>query len=413
MKIAIISSGFLPVIDGVTVTQINRLRELSKYEHQVLLFCPDYSQLANIYPNWQAYTDNILPGIRIINLESESFFGLDFERNVSKKSYQVVLQELQSFQPDIVHVDEPERLFAGFLKIAGVDYARRAGIPCISFFHTNLLEYGKDYFSTPTAIDVVVKYVLKFPLAWIYNAYDLTLVSSQVTHQKLTKLGINNLLAEELLGIDISKFSSELKQTEFFTNNYQLPNIEQKVKLIFLGRLTPDKGWNFTVDAFKNIAQEVNLENVALIIAGDGSMRDRITEKLSTLTPDTYLLGRVSPDDVPALLVNSDIHVTTSEKETKGLTILEALAAGIPVLAPRAGGLVDSIKNGENGLLFEPQNRTDFIIKLKTLIDNPSLRQTMGIKAKESVAGYSWEQASKNLLKIWQQQIAKSNNQLS
>ena len=134
MKIAIISSGFLPVIDVVTITQINRLHQLSQYGHQVLLFCPDYSQLANIYPDWQTYTGNILPGVRIVNLDSESFFGLDFERNVSRKSYQVVLQELQNFQPDIIHVDEPERLFTGFLKIPGIDYAKRAGIPCLSFF---------------------------------------------------------------------------------------------------------------------------------------------------------------------------------------------------------------------------------------------------------------------------------------
>lgn len=275
-------------------------------------------------------------------------------------------------------------------------------------FYTNLLEYGKDYFNTPTAIDWIIRYILKFSLTWIYNSYDLTLVSSKVTHQKLTKLGINNLLTQELLGIDTAKFSSQLRQTDFFTNKYQLPNIEQKVKLIFLGRLTPDKGWKFTIDAFIK-AQDVNLENIALIIAGDGSMRDRITEKLSTLTPHTYLLGRVSPDDVPALLVNSDIHVTTSEKETKGLTILEAFAAGIPVVAPRAGELVDSIEDGENGLLFTPQDRADFTIKLKTLIDNPKLRQTMGLKAKESVAGYSWKQATKNLLKIWQQIEDKSN----
>jgi glycosyltransferase involved in cell wall biosynthesis len=409
MKIAIISSGFLPVIDGVTITQINRLRELSQGGHQVLLFCPDYSKLANIYPNWKTYTGEILPGVRIINLDSEPFFGLDFERNVSRKSYQLVLQELQNFQPNIIHVDEPERLFTGFLKIPGIDYAKQADIPCVSFFHTNLLEYGKDYFNTPTAIDRVVKYVLKFPLAWIYNNYDLTLVSSQITQTKLKKLGVNNILTEELLGIDIEKFSPTLRQTDFFKNKYQIPNIDKKVKLIFLGRLTPDKGWNFTIDAFRK-TQKVNFEDIALIIAGDGSMRDRITEKLSTLTPHLYLLGRVSPDDVPALLVNSDIHVTTSEKETKGLTILEAFAAGIPVLAPRAGGLVDSIEDGENGLLFTPQDTADFITKLKTLIDNPKLRQAMGIKARESVAEYSWEQATKNLLKIWQQQIENKRN---
>lgn len=409
MKIAIISSGFLPVIDGVTITQINRLRELSHYGHKVLLFCPDYSKLANIYPNWKAYTGNILPGVEVVNLDSEPFFGLDFERNVSRKSYQVVLQELQNFQPDIIHVDEPERLFAGFLKIPGIDYAKRADIPCVSFFHTNLLEYGKDYFNTPTAIDTIVKYILKLPLTWIYNNYDLTLVSSKATQTKLKKLGVNNILTEELLGIDIEKFSPTLRQTDFFESKYQIPNIDSKVKLIFLGRLTPDKGWKFTIDAFTK-AQKVNLEDVALIIAGDGSMRDRISQELTKLAPHTHLLGRVSPDDVPALLINSDIHVTTSEKETKGLTILEAMAAGIPVLAPCAGGLVDSIQDGENGLLFTPQNTADFTTKLKTLIDNPKLRQTMGIKAKASVAGYSWEQATQNLLKIWQQQIkAKSN----
>jgi len=128
------------------------------------------------------------------------------------------------------------------------------------------------------------------------------------------------------------------------------------------------------------------------------------------LTPHTYLLGRVPPDDIPALLINSDIHVTTSEKETKGLTILEAFAAGIPVLAPRAGGLLDTIKDGENGLLFEPQDKIDFINKLKTLIDNLSLRQKMGRKARESVANSSWKQATKNLLKIWQQQIQNKSN---
>lgn len=284
MKIAIISSGFLPVIDGVTITQINRVRELSHYGHKVLLFCPDYSQLAKIYPNWQIYTGNILPGVRIINLDSESFVGLDFERNVSRKSYQVVSQELQNFQPDIIHLDEPERLFTGFIKIPGTDYAKRADIPCVSFFHTNLLEYGKDYFNTPTAIDTIVKYILKLPIAWIYNNYDLTLVSSQVTQTKLKKLGINNILTKELLGINIEKFSPALRQTDFFESKYQISNIDSKVKLIFLGRLTPDKGWKFTIDAFTK-AQKLNLEDVALIIAGDGSMRDSASARRASHFP--------------------------------------------------------------------------------------------------------------------------------
>lgn len=406
MKIAIISSGFLPLVDGVTVTLLNRLHKLSQGGHQVLLFSPDYSPLERIYPNWQDYTGNILAGVRVVNLSSESFMELDFERNVSRKSYQTVLQELQNFQPNIIHVDEPERLFTGFLRIPGVDFAKRARIPCVSFFHTNLLEYGKDYFSTPSLVDAITKAILKRPLTWIYNSYDLTLVASSVTHKKLDKMGIRNLLKGDLLGFDAAKFHLDLREKGFFDEKYGLSDITQKVKLIFLGRLTPDKGWRFTIDTFSKFAPELN-RNIAIIIAGDGSMRDEIAERLGNLTCNVYLLGRIHPDDVPALLANSDIHVTTSEKETRGLTVLEAFAAGIPVIAPRAGGLTDSIQDGCNGFLFNPQDQDDFINKLKLLIDNSTMRQAMGAKGREYVTKYSWNNAVENLLKIWEEQIAK------
>ena len=110
MKIAIIASGFLPLIDGVTVSGLQRLNKLSQWGHEVVLFCPDYSSLKADYPNWRDYTGDILPGVRVINLTSSSFVGLEYEPNVTRKSYQTVLQELADFQPDIIHVDEPERI---------------------------------------------------------------------------------------------------------------------------------------------------------------------------------------------------------------------------------------------------------------------------------------------------------------
>ena len=76
MKIAIIASGFLPLIDGVTVSGMQRLIKLSQWGHQVILFCPDYSGLETDYPNWQDYTGNILPGVRVVNLVSNCFVGL-------------------------------------------------------------------------------------------------------------------------------------------------------------------------------------------------------------------------------------------------------------------------------------------------------------------------------------------------
>jgi len=266
----------------------------------------------------------------------------------------------------------------------------------VSFFHTNFLDYGKDYFNPPHWLDAIIKKLLKIPLAWIYNEYDLTLTSSKITAQKLTKLGIKNVLQGDLLGVDIKAFEDNIRDRSF---------PEQKVKIIFLSRLTPDKGWKFAIAAFSKMAKEIDLSKITFIIAGDGIMRDEITKSLEKLNLDVHFLGRISPDEVPSLLANGDIFVTTSEKETRGLTVLEAVAAGIPAIAPRAGGVIDSIEDGWNGFLYEPQDSNDFIDKLKLLIENSALRETMGARGKAFVAEHSWDSTVKNLLKIWQDQM--------
>ncbi len=404
MKIAIITSGFLPIIDGVSISGLQRLTRLSQWGHEVILFCPDYSSLEADYPNWRDYTGNILPRVKVVNLDSSSFVGLDYEPNVNRKSYQTVLKELKHFQPDIVHVDEPERLFVGFWRVAGIDYAKRVSIPCVSFFRTNFLDYLEDYFPLPKPIFMAVKFLLQQLIVWVYNSYDLTLVTSTVTYPKVIDLGIKNAQYANLVGFDSDRFNLYSPQADFFKSNYGL-EIDKLTKVIFLGRLYPDKGWNFTLDAFETVSQQINLSKVAIIVVGDGPMRQEIADKLSKLTPNLHLLGRVSPEDIPALLVNCDLHVTTSEKETRGLTILEAFAARIPVIAPNSGGVIENIQDGSNGFLYTPGDRLDFTRKLKILIENSSLRKEMGDRARNSIQAYSWEQAIRNLVDVWQEQI--------
>ena len=414
MKIAIIASGFLPLIDGVTVGGMQRLKKLSQWGHEVILFCPDYSSLEAEYPQWRDYTGNILPGVRVVNLASSSFLGIEYEPNVTRRSYQIVLKELEDFQPEIIHVDEPERLYVGgFWRIAGLDYAKRANIPSLAFFRTNFLDYLSDYFPLPKPILVVVKFLLQKLIVWIYNSYDLTLVTSKVTYPKVKALGIKNAKYGNLIGFDRDRVASQRHrfklhstQADFFESRYGLTGVDSLVKIVFLGRLYPDKGWDFTLDAFE--MAKIDLSKVALIVAGDGPMREEIKLRLSKLTDNLYLLGRISPEDVPAVLVNCDLHVTTSEKETRGLTILEAFAAGIPVIAPNSGGVVENIEHDSNGYLYTPGDRQDFITKLKTLIENDGLRQSMGDRALTSVEEYDWEQVIKNLVNIWQEAINQS-----
>ena len=279
----------------------------------------------------------------------------------------------------------------------------------MSFLHTNFIEYLEDYFTLPTPIIRLMQCISKRIVSRIYNAYDLTLISSQTTYSMALKMGIKNAVKAELLGINLAEFDIALRRDRFFAQTYHLPNLDSKIKLLFLGRLTPDKGWKFTLRALTQMARNPQyqdlLSSVALIIAGDGSMRTEIAKALSPLPCPVHFLGRIDPTAVPALLLNSDIHVTASEKETKGLTLLEAFAAGVPVLAPRAGGIIDSLESGQTGLLFQPQNTADFAAKLQQLVSDPALRQYMGAGGRAVAAGADWDEAVGRLIEIWQQQI--------
>lgn len=414
MKIAIITSSFYPVIDGVTVAVYNRVKQLSELGYEVKVFCPDYSKIEHIYPNWQEYTGKILPGVEIISLPSTKSIALDFERDVTSKSYQIVTQQLNVFQPDIIHVDEAERLSVCFLKITGVKFAKQHNIPCVAFFHTNYLEYFDDYFQLPLGLNKVIKSFLNLIFTKIYNSYDLTLVSSQITYKKLASRGIKNLRYAELLGLDLERFDNIAKTPDFFARQYDIKNIEDKIKLIFIGRLTPDKGWNFGLKAFTQLPPEI-LAKIVFIIVGNGELgdretaayADRISSELNKLNSNVYLLGRVAPNLIPTLITNSDIFITNSEKETRGLAVIEACAAGIPIIAANAGGIKDTIVDGENGLLYQPDNQKEFIENLILLIKDNNLRNTIGKKAQTSVQQLSWQQTTKNLIEIWQQEIER------
>lgn len=410
MKIAIISSGFLPVVDGVTVSLYQRSRILSQLSHEVLILCPDYSAVASVYPNWQDYRGEIFPGVRVVSLPSEPFMGVEFERNLSGKANRRLQQALARFEPDLIHVDEPDRIFLGLLKAPGVAYARKKAIPCVGFYHTNFIDYIEDFLPLPKLLIRGLQWLSMLFIRPVFHAYDVILASSSVAERRLHDLGVRNVLCDRFLGVDLPSFQAQSRYSDFFQTEYGIDGLQDKVKLVFLGRLTPDKGWKFTLRAFSYwVAQPENrcfINRVALIIAGDGELRDKIKESLQTLGLSTYLLGRIAPEAVPALLVNSDIHVTASEKETLGLTVLEAFAAGIPVVAPKAGGVVTHIRDGENGRLFEPQNVESFAEGLSELVLNEPERKQMGKCGQQSVAPYDWAKVVANLVNTWKTQIS-------
>jgi len=403
MRVAILTSGFLPVIDGVTVTVAERVKRLSAWGHHVQVFCPDYGAIATVYPDWQSYQGAWLPGVEVLSLPSEPFMGVEFERNFTGSAAPILEHHLRAFQPDLIHIDEPDRIFLGLGQIPAIKLARRDRIPCVGFYHTHFLEYMEDFLPLSGGAIAPLRWLAKHAITRrVYNAYDATLVSSPTTLHKIQHWGIRNGICGPFLGVDTQTFGTVATQADFWQSRYGLPDLSDRLKLLFLGRLTADKGWTFTVKALAGWQQR---EAIALIIAGDGPLKPTLAAQFQAMGIPAYFLGRVPPDQVPALLAHSDVHVSASRKETWGLTALEASAAGIPVLAPKAGGFIDSVQDGKTGLLFEPDNPMDFVHKLQQFAQEPALRHTLGQQGRHEAQRLTWDRAVEALVQVWQRHI--------
>jgi glycosyltransferase involved in cell wall biosynthesis len=401
MKIAMITAGYYPVLDGVTVSVHNRIKRLSRLGHEVLVICPDYSDV-KVYENAQAHSGNIMKGVYVANVPSEGFMGLDFEKNICAAAAGRIDRELEKFKPDIIHVDEPERIWMGLYRRAGFGYAKRNGIPCVAMFHTNYIEYAEDFIkNVPAVIMSLLKRGFKKLLNFIYNGYSMTIVPGKVTHDKVLGFGIENARFEDVNGIDWSFLALAPHYDDYFKEKYNLEGLKDKTKLIFIGRLTEDKNWHFTLSALPELLQRVDRSKIEIFIAGDGPMKEEIGNSLCRFSPYIHLLGRLPQEELYMLLSNCDVHISASLKENRCVTCLEAMACGVPMLAPRAGGFIDDIKDEYNGYLFNPDDKEDFIAKCRLIIENTDLRKRMSSNCREYAKRFDWDKCIEKLLSIW------------
>lgn len=382
MRIALFSSSFFPETQGVSVVLWERLIRLQYTSHEILLFCPDYSQFEDIYPDWRNFAGKIFQNVEVFYLPSKPFLGVRQHPTLSLFSYKVVETKLKEFKPDIIHSDDIEKLYFGnVMRDWGAKYAQENNIPCIVMHHTNFLQYYSDYAKSMPVLKLPFAYkVIKYHLLKPYSKYDLVLVSSREQVRCLRALEIRRIFYQTFVGVNTELFKP-IPDKSLFLSTYVPSDIRDKVKVLYVGRLDPDKGWLFLIDALLSLASFEDLSNLCLIIAGYGPLETEILDKLSPKM-NIHFVGKVSYNKISELYQCCDFFLTPSEKESRGLTILEAAACGIPALAPRAGGLIDSLKDGETGLFYNPGDKNDFIDKFLVLAKNKLLRDEMGKKAR-------------------------------
>ncbi|MFG1400391.1 glycosyltransferase [Xanthobacter sediminis] len=376
MRIAILSSSYLPVLDGVAVSVHERAARLAAAGHAVLLLAPR--------PGREIPPGLVPPGVVHVPLSSAPFGTVPADRNPVRAAQGEIWRALAAFRPDVIHVDEPDRLALGLMRVPARAFARRHGVPLIAFFHTPFVDYvvGERHPRWLSALGWQA-------VATLFNRYDATLVPGAAMLRRLEGAGLVNGVCGPFNGADTSLFTPGLRRAGYWRQEWGLPALDARFVLLVVGRLTPDKGWAQWAQALPRLGRLLG-DALAVVVAGEGELRPQVEAMLAQGLAHGHLLGAVPRVRMPALLANGDACATLSRHENASLAVLEAQASALPVLAPRAGGLPDQIADGETGLLFSPHDTGGLVAAVARLVREETLRARLreGLMARRAVIGW-------------------------
>jgi hypothetical protein len=221
-------------------------------------------------------------------------------------------------------------------------------------------------------------YLVKKQSKKVYNQYHSTVFSSEYLADSMPY--IKNGIVIPHLGIDKSLFT------------LNTPKLNSEKVVLYYGRISPEKNIDFLVEAAK--LSIIKNKDIRWVFVGDGPDLDRFSKlKFDRIE----FKGAKHGVDLQRIIQKSDIFASACEIEAFGLTIVEAMACGLPVLVPDKGAASSHFKHKVSGFSYETRNVEDFINKLNLLAKDDTLRQTIGKKA--SQLPLSWEQGTINLVR--------------
>lgn len=358
MRVAIVAESFLPHVNGVSNSVVRILEHLRRTGHEALVIAPDT-------PPGQPPADRIHDGIRVHRVPSRMFpkvttlpLGVPVPR---------ILRVLRGFEPDVVHLASPALLGYG-----GLRAARRLGVPTVAVFQTDVAGFAAAY---------GVGRVSRAVWAWtrhLHRLADRTLAPSTSAMENLAAHGIPRVY-RWARGVDVAKFVPSARDAGL----RRRWSPDGKPIVGFVGRLAPEKH-------VERLA--VLTGGVQLVIVGDGVDR----AKLQSAMPTAVFTGALYGDELAAAYASMDVFVHPGEHETFCQTVQEALASGLPVIAPDAGGPRDLVAPCRTGLLLPVDG---FEARLPTVVAHlVDERARYAAAARRSVLHRSWPAICDELL---------------
>lgn len=387
MRIGLFTDTYPPFINGVS-TSVEMLKNaLEKKNHEVYLVTVNDSSIKYDYD----------PEKRILKIPSIPI-GL-YDYRLSRIYSLKMINLIKSWNLDVIH--SHTELGIG---ICARLVAKQFNIPLIHTYHTMYKDY--THYVTHGHFDKsskkIVEYLTKFYC-------DTTATELIVPTNKTYKLFKENYKFEKNIhiiptGIEVNRFFKEntnRKEVDRLRKNLHLS--KKDTVIIFVGRLAQEKNIEFLLNAEKKIVKAN--PNIKLLIVGDGPDKEKLEKFSYDLNVDKNVIfaGKVAWDDMPIYYQLASFFATASTTETQGLTVIEAMAAGITPICINDEAFKTAVTNNLNGFIFEDED--EYINLILTLEKDKQKRTKVSGQARIQAEHFSSSQFAENVLVVYNKAI--------
>ena len=235
-------------------------------------------------------------------------------------------------------------------------------------------------------------------LAWVYSKAELIIYPTEFGRKllhHLTEKGKRSSVVSN--GVNLGEFKT--RDLGDFHSRFNIP--KDTINITYVGRLFPEKSLDTLIKAIPHVIKEH--PKVHVMLAGAGHVRPKLEKLVHKLKLDQYVtfLGLVSDEDKVLAYNAGDIFVSPSFAELEGMTVLEAMACGKPIIVPNAEMNAARFFINENGFLFETENHQDLAHQISKLIKDTELRKKMGQVSLENIQKYDINKSAELLEEVY------------
>ncbi len=375
LRVGMYSNNYFPFVSGVTVSVERLRRGLEALGDRVLLIVPRY-----VDP-WEDDAD-------IERAPTLAAFGDHGEFRLSNPLIARLRRRLRTFSPDVIHVHHP--FWLGSL---GLFMGRRLNLPVIYTYHTRLEHYA-HYVPLPGLLfrNLISHYLIRR----FANKCQGVVVPTSSAEEYLRAIGVTTKTLVQPTGIDFDRFQ-EVDDGSVAALRARLGIGDHETVLLSVSRLSMEKNIEFMLESLTGL-ESLGTSAFQLVLVGDGQARPRLTALIEELglAGRVQLVGSVPPEEMPLYYRLGDVFVFASKSETQGMVILEAMSAGLPVVAVRSSGIDDAIIDGKNGFKT-PENHEVWTGRLQSLIADTELRARLGVQARAFAKAHDTASFARNI----------------